>query len=320
MKTSKTILAICLLAMGAMTGNINAQPSVPLADGKWIIAAAKSEKNDAQARKNTIVLWRADNPDVINDRAEEICTIGMARGPGDEFYESVEFEVHGITELQSLVKLYILCGSISLDEDTYPVGMVAILDAQLKLVSLRYYREVRTFYSVYAQGSFYFVCGQMQPLYNNAAIVLRDNIAAPEIAPNIMGFYTPNGLGWAFHKITAKKDADQVRAFEFDVQYQYADYEQALASRQKNESKTNNTSPNPSKRGEQAPSLSERAGGEVQTKKISFTVPTTIFEDRQSMKHEITLPNDMKTADLTTFSIARIYIRGYVLPPLTKTK
>jgi hypothetical protein len=314
-QTFKKLLVFTALSAATMVAQ--AQVKVSTSDGEQIIATARSENKDVEARKNTIALFRTDNQNAASDSATEVCVIGMARGPENEFYEDVDFEVHGITEARTSVPIYILCGSISIG-NMLPVGMVAILDAKLNLVSLRRYQEVKTFYDVYANDACHFVCGQLQMQLGSTALVLRDSIGAPEIAPNIMGFYTSNRPDWAFHKIAAKEGKNKETVFELEVQYEYIDIEQYRESRRNNEHKTNNTSPNPSKGGEQAPSLSERAGGEVQAKKIDFTVPTRIFEDKQSMEHEITLPDN--TDSLPTLTIARIYISGSVLPPFTKMK
>jgi hypothetical protein len=138
-----------------------------------------------------------------------------------EFYKEVNFEVHGIVESCKPEKVYVLCGTITVGGRT--AGMLAILDENLELKSLRYYEEVKVFYAVHAQDSFYYVCGQMQPdiPYNSTAIVLRDAIAAPMNAtdPNMCVFRTNPILypNCAFHEIALKKVPNQDCPVELSV-------------------------------------------------------------------------------------------------------
>jgi hypothetical protein len=101
--------------------------------------------------------------------------------------------------------------------------MVAILDRNFKLISLRKYENVKVFYSVHAQDGYYFVCGQMQKElpYNNTGIVLRDALAAPMnySDPNMWAFRTDLILfpNWVFHKIIVNEAPDQSIPLSFSV-------------------------------------------------------------------------------------------------------
>jgi hypothetical protein len=186
--------------------------SAPTKDGKWIAATAAAEQpnnDNATERKNTIAIYLADKPNDISDK-QKVCDIGM-RGVGTEgFIKEVNFEVHSIVQSCNPDTCYVLCGSISLYENREPAGMVAILDRNFKLISLRKYENVKVFYSVHAQDGYYFVCGQMQRTYQNTGVVLRDNLINIPILPvNIFAYYTVENPNWAFHKIEAKNNSVQ---------------------------------------------------------------------------------------------------------------
>jgi len=205
---------------------VNYTLSAPTTNGEWIAAAPRNERLSAVGvtppvyapRKNTVAVFRMSNADyTMLPTSDDVKVFGVNTGSG--FNKEVDFEVHCIVESCNPVQMYILCGSISMSEEDSPVGMVAILDAQLNLVSLRHYDDVKVFYSVYAQDGFYFVCGQMQNSYGNAAIVLRDAIVSLTPLVNITAFYTPNHPDWAFHKIAVRKAPGYPLpcSFEFSV-------------------------------------------------------------------------------------------------------
>ena len=186
--------------------------SAPTKDGKWIAATAAAEQpnnDNATELKNTIAIYLADKPNDISDK-QKVCNIGV-RGVGTEgFIKEVNFEVHSIVQSCNPDTCYVLCGSISRFPADPSVGMIAILNSQLELVSLRRYPHVRVFYDVYAQDGFYFTCGQMQSgLHNSTGIVLRDNLITPILPVNIFAYYTVENPNWAFHKIEAKNNSVQ---------------------------------------------------------------------------------------------------------------
>jgi hypothetical protein len=200
--------------------------SAPTSDGNWIIAAPRNERfqdGSYNGQKNTIVVFKVTNadytiiPNPTTDCLGDVSVIGMTTATGNDFRRDVEFEVHCVVESCNPERVYVLCGSLTMDGNP-PVGMVAILDANLQLQSLREYPDVRIFYSVYAQDDYYFVCGQMQnnPTHRGTGIVLQDAIATPTPPANIRAFNTdvnshPN---WAFHKIAVR---NQPCSFEFSV-------------------------------------------------------------------------------------------------------
>ena len=207
---------------------VNYTLSLPTTDGHWIIAAPKQEQfktEDGEVAyapgNNVIAVLKVDNPNYNIVGTAESCepnavaVIGMRQNPNsDEFNKDVHFEVHSVVQSYKVDAVhnvdtvhYILCGTIQEVDDEFPVGMVAVLDSNFKLVSLRRYPDVKVFYSVYAQDGFYYVCGQMQSYspYNEKGIVLRDSIANPIVAPNIRGFFSAKD-NWVYHKIAVRKD------------------------------------------------------------------------------------------------------------------
>ena len=215
---------------------VNYTLSAPTSDGNWIIAAPRREliqKPDGTSylapRKNTIAVLRVDNPDYAITQTgpcadNEVSVIGkmMMTPAGKEVFDpEVEFEVHCVVQSINPDTAYILCGSITslIDFETedgdvvemdFKRGMVAVLNSQLELISLRHYPDVKIFYSVYAQDGYYFVCGQLQDIpqftHNGRGIVLRDSITKQQITtPTYMrGFQTTTP--WVFHKIAVRKD------------------------------------------------------------------------------------------------------------------
>jgi hypothetical protein len=106
---------------------------------------------------------------------------------------------------------------VAFDDPATTFGMVAVLDANLNLVNLVCYKDVRVFYSAYAQDGFYFVCGQMRQVpYLSTAIILRDSLYSQISLVNIEAFQTPNQPNWAFHKI-AVRDATDYRPCSFEL-------------------------------------------------------------------------------------------------------
>jgi len=209
---------------------VNYTLSTPTSDRRWIIAAPRNERlsNGTYAtRKNTIAVFKVENadyailPTATSACSDEVSVIGEPNtGTGNGvFNPDVDFDVHCVVESCNPDKLYILCGSISERPGDPYVGMVAILDASLKLQSLRRYPEVSIFYSVYAQDGYYFVCGQMQAKpYGSTAIVLRDAVSAPLPQQSITAFHTINNPNWVFHKIAVRKDPNyKPCSFEFSV-------------------------------------------------------------------------------------------------------
>ena len=202
--------------------------STPTSDGRWIIAAPRNNLlapggTVYAARKNTIAVFKVENADysIVNSSpsacSDEVAVIGVKIPGTEKFDENVDFVVHGVVQSCNPDTNYIICGSISMFPNDTGVGMVAILNSQLELVSLRQYPEVRIFYDVYAQDGFYFVCGQMN-IYNRTPIVLRDSIASLISAPNITAFSAINYAYWNFHKIAVRKDPKYPScAFEFSV-------------------------------------------------------------------------------------------------------
>ncbi|MDR0205641.1 MAG: hypothetical protein LBI45_00010 [Bacteroidales bacterium] len=192
-------------------------------NGEWIAAAPRNERLSPvgvvpivyASRKNTVAVFRMSNAGyTLLPNPDDVKVFGV--NAGGIFNQEVDFEVHCVVQSCNRDTNYILCGAISLSEDHNPVGMVAVLDTRLELVNLRYYEAVKTFYSVYAQDGFYFVCGQMQ---DSTAIVLRDSIPSRILQNNITAFYTRNQPNWAFHKIAVRKAPGYQLpcSFEFSV-------------------------------------------------------------------------------------------------------
>jgi hypothetical protein len=194
--------------------SVNYTLSAPTTNGDWILAAARPHQQGT-TRKNTIVVFRVDNADyaILSDTTPSACSdsvsvIGM-EGLNGDFDENVDFEVHSVVQSCKPDTHYVLCGTISMDTSQQPVGMVAILDARLNLVSLRQYDEVKVFYSAYARDTSYYVCGQLQSGVGGmmpnteAGILLQDNFSAPHPGPYVFAWQTAND--WSFHKIIARE-------------------------------------------------------------------------------------------------------------------
>jgi len=221
------VVAMCLIVqtVKAQEGVVANEVSAQTADGKQIVAIAKCEQQQEGRPKNTIEVFvqnQKDNADAGQTAArssEEVSIIGIQNPDDDEFYKEVDFEVHGVVQSCNPEDHYIICGSISRFSTDAVVGMVAILNSQLELVSLRRYPEVSVFYDVYAQDGFYFVCGQMNQvsILNRPAIVLRDNIFSPSTYANIVAFCTRDYPNCAFHEIALKKVPNQDCPIELSV-------------------------------------------------------------------------------------------------------
>lgn len=198
---------------------VNYTLSTPVNNGtEWIMAAPMNEQTlegtYTTNRRNVIAMFRVSYPYYSIISPQGLCegdvrVIGMKGTGTEEFDRSVEFEVHCVVQDCSSDTV-ILCGSINRAEGEKTVGMVAVMDKDFNLISLRQYEHVRVFYSVYAQDGYYFVCGQMQDYapYNSTAIALRDALAAPMLStnPNMWAFHTNPTLfrDWAFHKIAVR--------------------------------------------------------------------------------------------------------------------
>ena len=200
---------------------VNYTLSPPTRSGNWIIAAPRNERLSPTSyvpRKNTIAVFWTDNadyailPKLAGGCSDEVHVIGLRTATGD-FDRNVDFEVHSVVQSCNS-DIVVLCGSIRMSPTDAPIGMVAVLDSQLNVVDFRYYKDVRVFYSVYAQDGYYFVCGQTQ---QNTAIVLRDSVARPVYLQNITAFHTLNYPDWAFHKIAVRHQSGQPCSFEFSV-------------------------------------------------------------------------------------------------------
>jgi len=72
--------------------------------------------------------------------------------------------------------------------------MVVVVDAGLNTLSIREYPNAEVFYSVYADGNYFYVCGKTPA---GSGIVLRDFIFPAAIPPT--AYVTP--LPWEYHKI-----------------------------------------------------------------------------------------------------------------------
>ena len=173
---------------------------VPTSNGDWIVAVPRNEQLDDGTftnRKNTIALFRVDKPDdaVSLETAEEITVIGLRDLPFTDsvFYKDAEFEVHCIARYAN-AEVYFLCGSVSMSANMPPMGMVAILDEKLNLLSLRRYPDAKVFYSVYAKDDYYYVCGRAKEPFSYTMFVLRDSISIPEIPQNIKAFLGDENL------------------------------------------------------------------------------------------------------------------------------
>jgi len=176
----------------------------PTSNGGYILAAAREELGGA-GLKNTIAVLKLDNayniqhPQTMGTDAQ---IIGLPGGSPSGFDAGVNFEVHDVTENTmvdddgNVISFYVICGSI-IKPGTQSMGMVAIVDQNLSVQSIREYPNAEVFYSVYADGNYFYVCGKT-PITATAfmqGIVLRDNIFVM-----IPTAYTTSEL-WEYHKI-----------------------------------------------------------------------------------------------------------------------
>ena len=160
----------------------------PTSDGGYILAAARQERG--ATLKNTIAVFKLDNAYNIQNTN----VIGLLGGSPSGFDVDVDFEVHDVIENvgTGTNSYYVICGSIS--RGGPPIGMVAIVDAGLNTQSIREYPNAEVFYSVYADGNYFYVCGKTQ---NAMGIVMRDNIFPTAMPPTA---YTTN-QPWEYHKV-----------------------------------------------------------------------------------------------------------------------
>jgi len=181
--------------------------SPPTSRGEWIIAAPRNERLTSgafAARKNTIAVFRLDNAyNIVPSSAcpEEVSVIGM--DAGGVFNPDADFVVNCIVESCNPDEAYVLCGSVSMSPSDPHVGMVAVLDAQLNLVDMRRYPNVRVLNSIYAQDGYYYAGGQEN---NGVGIVLRDNIAAATSSFWSVSVFETT-IPWDFHKIAVRENS-----------------------------------------------------------------------------------------------------------------
>jgi len=170
--------------------SVNYTLSYPTTNGEWMLAAAKQEPNSQF--KNTIAVFRLDNNyNIIDNRV-----IGHF-GVGGEFDRNVSFEIHCIVQSFNPMDYYVICGSIKRTPTAQTEGFIVVLDAGLNPQPMRYYPDVRNFYSVYAQDGYFYACGQMQ---NSRGVVLQDQVA--NLVPNAPVWVTlPANQRWDYQKI-----------------------------------------------------------------------------------------------------------------------
>ena len=179
--------------------SVNYTLSYPIVDAdstlKWLQAVAKHDVDGHGNFKNTIAVLKLDNYYNIPWGIEPK-VFGKSNG-GEEYDPYVNFEVHSIVQSCNPDTTYILCGSMGDEESGQTAtGMVAVLNTNLDVISLREYPDTKVFYSVYAQGENFYVCGET---VNNSGIIMQDNIITPGL--NRMAYVD---LNWVFHKIRAK--------------------------------------------------------------------------------------------------------------------
>ena len=170
-------------------------------DGGYILAAARQERG--ANRRNTIAVFKLDaGYNIQNSRI-----IGLpAGGTGGGFDVGVNFEVHDVIENfqvdddGNVISYYVICGSISRNGSP-DIGMVTVVDAGLNTQSIRDYPDAEVFYSVYADGNYYYVCGKTP---KPEGIVLRDNIFS--MMP--MAYITTQP--WEYHKIKANNNGNDI--------------------------------------------------------------------------------------------------------------
>ena len=174
--------------------SVNYTLSYPTSNGEWMQAAARQDRNSLF--KNTIAVFRMDNSYATLDSR----IIGLPWSGGEEQFDPyVDFEIHCIVETQTPTGHYIICGSIRRSADMQTIGMVVVLDAALNPQDIREYPTVRNFYSVYAQGNYYYVCGQTQ---DGHGIVLRDDVL--NFHPSAVSYVTT--IPWDYQKIKQRFD------------------------------------------------------------------------------------------------------------------
>lgn len=197
--------------------SVNYTLSPPTSKGQWILAAARTERQaTGVGQKNTIAVFRLDykyailrneSPELEDPCSEDVSVIGiplyneedLEAGQEQVFNPYMDFTVHCVVEVDDSVERYVLCGSVrntAQGASAKSIGIVAVLDEHLKLISLHAYDTVKMFYSVYAKGSFYYACGQMQ---NGKGIVLQDSLLGLSPWWGISAWVT--NYPWVFHKI-----------------------------------------------------------------------------------------------------------------------
>jgi len=171
----------------------------PTSDGGYIIAAARQQLGAKW--RNTIAVLKLDaayniqHPQIQNTDAQ---IIGISFG-GEWFDMSVNFEVHDIVE-NVATKNYVICGSINYSGGTN-VGMVTIIDQNLSVQSIREYPDVDTFYSVYAEGKYFYVCGNT---HKKEGIVLRDEMFTMNPTAHI------TKAPWTYYKIKVNNNSNDI--------------------------------------------------------------------------------------------------------------
>ena len=199
--------------------SVNYTLSYPITDAnnpnyKWLQAAAKHDAAGNANFKNTIAVFKMFNDYEINHSSSGREPIVFGKDGNGTYDPKVNFEVHSIAQSCYPDTTYILCGSMRSEDESNPTyGMVAVLNSNLDVMSLREYPDTKVFYSVYAQGENFYVCGETG---NNSSIILQDNILTPGL--NRVGYIDP---GWVFHKIRIK--AAPCQSDEFNISGIYTD-------------------------------------------------------------------------------------------------
>jgi len=166
----------------------------PTSDGGYVLALVRHSRDPKVPFKNSIGILKLNSSYTIQNQQVLWFTIGS----GDDAImdEYVNFDVHDIIEVDSNNNYYVICGSTSRPGEQRK-GMVIVVDLGLKVQYIREYEQVEVFYSVYAVGNYYFVCGNMQ---NGRGVVLRDEVSGSTQSPTS---YVTN-QSWTYHKIRAK--------------------------------------------------------------------------------------------------------------------
>jgi hypothetical protein len=210
------------------------------------LAAARQERGAKM--RNTIAVFELDGGyQILNSRIVGLLGGGTADDEKD-FDNSVNFEIHDIIE-NANKSILIICGSISRysgtvdkgeegdagsdkdEEDKDPpvqitseTGVVIILNSNLNVLSIREYPDVKSFYSVYSDDDYFYVCGfasKPDEAGNNYGIVLQDR----RLSMNPKAYITTQP--WEYHKIKAINngndiavsgtDGDEIGFTAFDV-------------------------------------------------------------------------------------------------------